>query len=193
VADVRIILASSSPRRRELLTNLGIEFDVLPADIDETERPGEDPAGYVHRLALEKAATIAARHPEALVIAADTTVDLDGRILGKPDDAAHVRAMLRELSGRSHRVHTGVCVRIGDRVAAAVSSPEVRMVAITDAMIDWYIGTGEPFDKAGAYGMQGAAAVFVEAVQGSVSAVIGMPMHVVVQLLAQVGVDPFSR
>jgi septum formation protein len=193
VADVRIILASSSPRRRELLANLGVEFEVLPADIDETELPGEDPATYVHRLALEKAATIAARYPEALVIAADTTVDLDGRILGKPDDRDHVRAMLRDLSGRSHRVHTGVCVRIGDRVAAAVSSPDVRMVAITDAMIDWYISTGEPFDKAGAYGMQGAAAVFVEAVQGSVSAVIGLPMHVVVTLADEVGVDLFER
>ena len=98
MADVRIILASSSPRRRELLANLGVDFEVLPADIDETELPGEDPATYVHRLALEKAATIAARHPEAMVIAADTTVDLDGRILGKPDDADHVRAMLRDLS-----------------------------------------------------------------------------------------------
>ena len=190
---MRIILASSSPRRRELLANLGVAFEVHAADIDETELPGEDPAIYVHRLALEKAATIAGRHPDALVIAADTTVDLDGRILGKPDDGDHVRAMLRDLSGRSHRVHTGVCVRIGDRIAAAVSSPEVQMITISDAMIDWYISTGEPFDKAGAYGMQGAAAVFVEAVQGSVSAVIGLPMHVVVTLAHEVGVDLFAR
>jgi septum formation protein len=192
VADVRIVLASSSPRRRELLTNLGLQFDVLPADIDETEHPGEDPAAYVHRLALEKAATIAQHHPQELVIAADTTVDLDGRILGKPDDADHVRTMLRGLSGRTHRVHTGVCVRIGDRVASGVSSPQVEMITITDPMIDWYIDTGEPFDKAGAYGMQGAAAVFVAAVHGSVSAVIGLPMHLVVDLAAQVGVDLFT-
>lgn len=190
---MRIILASSSVRRRELLSNLGVTFDVLPADIDETELPGEGPATYVRRLALEKAATIAARHPEALVIAADTTVDLDGRILGKPDDADHVRAMLRDLSGRTHRVHTGVCVRVGDHIASDVSSSEVRMIAISEPMIDWYIGTGEPFDKAGAYGLQGAAAVFVSAVQGSVSAVIGLPMHVVVALADDVGVDLFVR
>lgn len=190
---MRVVLASSSPRRRELLANLGIEFEVLPADIDETEHPGEDPATYVRRLALEKAAIIAARHPDAVVIAADTTVDLDGLILGKPDDDDHARAMLRDLSGRAHRVHTGVCVRVGDRIAAAVSSPEVRMITITDEMIDWYISTGEPFDKAGAYGMQGAAAVFVESVHGSVSAVIGLPMHTVVALADEVGVDLFRR
>jgi septum formation protein len=192
VADVRVVLASSSPRRRELLANHGLAFTVLPADIDETERPGEDPAEYVHRLALEKAATIAQHNADALVIAADTTVDLDGRILGKPTDADQARAMLRDLSGRTHRVHTGVCVRIGDRVASTVSSPEVEMVALSDAMIDWYIGTGEPFDKAGAYGMQSAAAVFVAAVHGSVSAVIGLPMHLVVGLAADVGVDLFA-
>jgi septum formation protein len=174
------------------LANLGVEFDVIPADIDETEHPGEAPAAYVHRLALEKAATVAERHPDALVIAADTTVDLDGRILGKPDDADHVRSMLRELSGRSHHVHTGVCVRIGEHMAAAVSSPEVQMVTITEAMIDWYISTGEPFDKAGAYGMQGAAAVFVEAVHGSVSAVIGLPMHVLADLTTDIGIDLFA-
>ena len=127
------------------------------------------------------------------MIAADTTVDLDGRILGKPDDADHVRVMLRDLSGRSHRVHTGVCVRTGDRIASGVASPEVEMIAITDPMIDWYIGTGEPFDKAGAYGMQGAAAVFVASVAGSVSAVIGLPMHVVVALADEVGVDLFQQ
>lgn len=184
-----IVLASASPRRLELLERLGVDPTVLPPDIDETPMPNEAADAYVVRLAVAKAAAVAAGLTgDALVIAADTTVEIDGEILAKPVDAADAAAMLRRLSGRRHRVFTGVAVRRGADVRSEVVTTGVRFAAITGADIDWYVGTGEPLDKAGGYALQGAGGVFVEAVEGSVSNVVGLPLHTVVRLAAGLGV-----
>ena len=184
----RIVLASASPRRRELLTQLGLDVVVRPADIDESVLAGEDPVAYVARLSAGKASAIGAVDGE-LVIAADTTVDLDGEILGKPGDADEARAMLRSLSGRGHRVHTGVTVRCGSQSVTEVVTTSVTFVSITSSMLDWYVGTGEPFDKAGAYAIQGAGSVLVAHVSGSVTNVIGLPLTTVVALARGLGVE----
>lgn len=175
---VDLVLASGSPRRRELLERSGLVFEVIVADIDETPRPGESPTAYVRRLSMEKASVVADH--DQIVIAADTTVEVDGRILEKPADRADAARMLRALSGRSHRCHTGVTVIVTEcgheTVATEVVTTEVRFVELSEEMIGWYLATGEADDKAGAYGIQGAAAAFVERVDGSVSNVIGLPL-----------------
>lgn len=176
-----IVLASASPRRHELLTQLRVEFTVAHPDIDETPQPGELPVRYVRRLAIEKAHAVVAP-VGSLVIAADTTVDLGGDILGKPGDADEARSMLRQLSGRTHRVHTGLALRLGDRTVAETVSSLVTFSVLTDEMIEWYVGMGEPFGKAGAYAVQGAGGVFVERVRGSVSNIIGLPLHTLLRL-----------
>lgn len=181
-----VVLASGSPRRRELLEQLGVDFEIVVPDIDESPRPGESPVDYVGRLAVEKSRAVDAR-PDALVIAADTTVDLDGEVLGKPVDVDDAKAMLRRLSARTHRVHTGVSVRVGDRVEFDVVTSLVTLVPLTSATIDWYVATGEPLDKAGAYAVQGTAGAFVQRVRGSVSNVVGLPLHTLVRLAAAVG------
>jgi septum formation protein len=183
--SLRIVLASGSPRRREILGLLGVEFDVVPADIDESVRPGEDPRAYVRRLGIEKARALP--FADALVIAADTTVDVDGEILGKPVDHDEARRMLRLISDRSHFVHTGVAVRLGEHCVDEVVTSHVHVRAITEADIDWYLATGEPFDKAGAYALQGAAGVFVTGISGSVSSIVGLPMDTVDRLAAALG------
>jgi septum formation protein len=185
---VRVILASASPRRRDLLEQMGVQPVVRPSDIDESVLPGEAAEYYVRRLSAAKAMAIAA-DPTDLVIAADTTVDLDGRILGKPADADEARAMLRSLSARTHRVHTGVTLRLGDRTATDVTTTLVTFAPITDQALEWYLGTGESFDKAGGYAVQGQAAVFVASVKGSVSNVVGLPLTTVVALARSLGVD----
>jgi septum formation protein len=182
-----VVLASGSPRRRELLATLGIEFQVVPADIDESVLPGERPIPYVRRLAAAKAATVGRAHGDRLVIAADTTVDVDGEILGKPADAPEARRMLRLLGGRTHRVHTGLAVRCAGQRAVDVETTLVTFAELDDAMIDWYVATGEPYDKAGGYGMQGKASVLVERIEGSVSNVIGLPLARLVRLAAAAG------
>jgi septum formation protein len=174
-----LILASSSPRRHQLLTAAGVTFSVVSPDIDETPHAGERPVLYVERLAREKAAAVEG----AFVIGADTTVERDGVILGKPADDAEARQMLRSLSGRSHVVHTGVAVRRGDEVASLSVSTEVTFIELTDGDLDWYISTGEPSGHAGAYAVQGGAARFVSAIKGSVSGVIGLPMAETMALL----------
>ena len=184
--SVPVVLASGSPRRAELLGQLGVEFVVRVPDIDETPRPGEGPVDYVGRLAVEKGRAVAVPD-DALVIAADTTVDLDGEILGKPADADEARSMLRRLSARTHRVHTGVSVRVGECVASDVVTSLVTFVPLTAPTIDWYVATGEPLDKAGAYAVQGAGGVFVLRIRGSVSNVIGLPLHTLARLAGQVG------
>ena len=191
----KVVLASRSPRRLELLRTLGLTPEVMPADIDETPAVGEDPVAYVRRLAEAKARAVLAmireRAPrsEVIVLAADTTVDVDGRILGQPADEAEARSMLRSLSGRSHRVHTGVAVIDGGgRLASAVVTSVVTMVAVTDHLLDWYVATGEPFGKAGAYAVQGAGGVLVERVRGSQSNVVGLPLRESADLLARAGV-----
>lgn len=183
-----IVLASGSPRRRDLLEQLGVTFSTLTPDIDETPQPGEDPVAYVRRLAVAKAAAVVDVAGDVLVIAADTTVDLGGQILGKPADAADAAVMLRALSGRTHRVHTGVALRRGDACVADVATTLVTMTPIGESALRWYVGTGEPLDKAGAYAVQGAGGVFVERIRGSVSNVVGLPLHLVARLAADLGV-----
>jgi len=189
VADVssfRIVLASASPRRRELLRQLGVEFDIVVPDIDEMPIGREDPVRYVRRLAEAKALAVAAQvDSDALIIAADTTVDLGGDILGKPVDADEARSMLRRLSARTHRVHTGVALRVGELVRSEVVTSLVTFTPLTDSTIEWYVGTGEPLDKAGAYAIQGSGGVFVQRVRGSVSNVVGLPLHEVARLATQ--------
>ena len=183
-----VVLASASPRRHELLTRTGVPFVVRSPDIDESPLDGEPPVDYVRRLASAKASAIDAAAGE-LVIAADTTVDLDSRILGKPIDDREAAEMLRQLSGRTHRVHTGVAVSADGRQFVEVCTTLVTFVALADSVIEWYIATGEPMGKAGAYALQGAGAALVSSVHGSVSNVIGLPMHVVLELAARGGID----
>jgi len=189
----RAVLASSSPRRRELLTLIGIPHTVSPADIDETILPGEAPAPHAERLAREKAALVAERvageDGEALVIGADTIVVVDGDILGKPRDEASAAAMLRRLAGRSHTVFTAVAVARGDRLVSGVEAVDVTFRAMADEEIAAYIATGEPMDKAGAYGIQGYGATIVERIVGDYFAVMGLALGRLVRLLGDVGVE----
>lgn len=187
---MRVVLASASPRRSDLLSTLGVPFVVLPADIDESELDGEDPVAYVHRLAIAKAEAVCALasvRPDDIVIAADTTVDVDGQILAKPLDVDDARRMLGLLSGRAHNVHTGVAVRHRARGEAEVATTVVTMATIDDERMRWYLDTGEPFDKAGAYAIQGAGSLLVERIDGSVSNVVGLPLAVLDRLLFSVG------
>jgi septum formation protein len=182
---VPVVLASVSPRRRQLLELLGLVHDVDPADLDEAWRNGELPAAHAERLAREKAA--ARSRPGAVVIGADTIVVIDGAILGKPRDAAEARAMLRRLAGRDHEVFTAVAVAYGGRTASGVRRTGVRFRALDDATIAAYVATGEPLDKAGAYGIQGFGAVLVERIDGDYFTVMGLGLALLVDLLAQVG------
>ena len=184
---MRLVLASGSPRRRELLALLGLPFDVIPVDLDESVRPGEAPVDLVRRLAIDKAGAIAV--PDVVVVAADTTVEVAGEILGKPVDATDARRMLRALSARTHLVHTAVAVRRDARTELEVVTTRVTMAPLTEASIDWYVATGEPIDKAGAYAIQGAGGAFVAAIEGSASNVVGLPLATVVELLRRQGLE----
>jgi len=184
----RIILASQSPRRRELLSLIGIPHEVRPADLDESVLPGESPAPHAERLARAKAEAVAATEPDAVVIGADTIVVLDGDILGKPRDTFEASAMLQRLSGRTHTVLTAVAVTRDGRTVSGVESVEVTFRPLTAEQIEAYIATGEPMDKAGAYGIQGFGAVIVERVHGDYFAVMGLALGRMVDLLAQVGI-----
>lgn len=190
IADVpHVILASQSPRRRELLGLVGIPHTVMPADIDETVMPHEKPVPHCERLAREKAHTLAVRHPDAVVIAADTIVVLDGAILGKPVDVADARRMIKLLSGRSHTVHTAIAVARDGRTESAVESVEVTFRSLSDQEIAAYVATGEPMDKAGAYGIQGWGATIVERVNGDYFSVMGLGLRRLVDLLGRVGIQ----
>ena len=182
----RLVLASASPRRKELLGALGLSFTVRTADVDETPQDGEDPGGYVLRVARAKASGVAVAEPDALVLAADTSVVLGGDILGKPKDAAEARAMLRRLSGRAHRVLTAVAL-FGRAELSIVVETQVRFRPVSEEEIAWYVGTGEPLDKAGAYAVQGAGGAFVERIDGSPSNVVGLPLAETVALLFEAG------
>jgi septum formation protein len=184
----RVILASQSPRRRELLTLIGIEHTVHPADIDETWQPGELPVPHAERLAREKAQVLAARDPSAIVIAADTIVVLDGEILGKPRDVEDARATLRRLSGRRHTVFTAIAVARGGRTVSAVEQVEVTFRALAEDEIVAYVATGEPMDKAGAYGIQGYGATIVERIEGDYFSVMGLGLRRLIALLDSIGV-----
>ncbi len=180
---IKVILASGSPRRRELLTKMGISFEIDVSNADETA--SGSPSDMVAALAERKAREVAGRRQEGLIIAADTLVALDGRALGKPADDADARRMLFSLSGRTHDVYTGVCVldaRTG-RMQVSVERTGVRFRPLNDEEIDQYIATGEPRDKAGAYAIQGGAARFVEEYEGSYSNVIGLPVELLEQML----------
>lgn len=184
-----LVLASASPRRADLLRAAGIDFVVRPTATDESVHVGERPVDYVLRVAQAKAR--AAARPGDLLMAADTTVAIDGEILGKPRDDADAARMLRRLSGRTHVVYTAVVLR-DDRSAPPtvheeVVATEVTMRHLDDDAIAWYVATGEPHDKAGAYALQGAANLFIERVEGSPSNVIGLPMATVALLLARAG------
>lgn len=193
-----LVLASASPRRRELLSGLGAVFAVRPVDLDETPRPGEAPRDYVLRLAIEKAAGGAARaaspDERELVLAADTTVVLDGEILGKPEDEADARRMLGRIAGREHTVLTGVALHeireAGEpRRASTVETSRVRMAAMSEEEIAGYVATGEPLDKAGSYAVQGLGALFVEEVFGNYTNVVGLPLPATRRLFAELGYD----
>jgi septum formation protein len=186
---MRLVLASASPRRAELLRAAGIPFEVGAVDIDETFRPGEKPEHAVARVAEAKAAACAALHPGAIVLGADTTVVIRGQTLTKPVDAADAARMLRLLSGRSHDVLTGVCLGHLGRRLVHVEPTRVQMAHLGETEIAWYISTGEPLDKAGAYAIQGIASRFVEGIQGSYSNVVGLPISSVYELLKEPGCD----
>ena len=189
-SGMRLILASASPRRMHLLREAGYVFEVEPAHVDESEIAGERPSAYVLRVAAMKARTIAARRPGYIVLGADTTVVVDGVMLAKPADDADARRMLALLSGRTHHVLTGVVLVRGPRESSAVVETRVRFRPLTPAEIDWYVASGEPRDKAGAYGVQGLAARFVESVEGSYSNVVGLPVQAVRALLDAEGLAP---
>lgn len=184
----RVILASQSPRRRELLTLIGMPHEVRPADIDEAYRPGEQPAPHAERLAREKAAAVARDEPDAVVIGSDTIVVVDGDVLGKPRDEAHAAEMLARLSGRAHVVLTAVAVQWRGVELSAVERVGVTFRALSAAEILAYIATREPMDKAGAYGIQGYGATIVERVDGDYFAVMGLPLQRLVRLMAELGV-----
>lgn len=187
-APPRVILASQSPRRRELLALIGIAHEVRPADLDERPDAGESPTQYAERLARDKARAVAATEPGAVVIGADTIVVLDGDVLEKPLDAADAARMLARLAGRTHTVHTAVAVARGGRIESGVESVEVTFRPLTEDQIAAYVATGEPMDKAGAYGIQGYGAVIVERIHGDYFAVMGLALGRMIGLLERLGV-----
>ena len=182
---MNLVLASGSPRRAELLTRLGLRFEVLPADLDETRRPDESPGVYVERLAREKAQAVGG--PEDVVVAADTAVVSAGLILGKPAHPAEARSMLLRLQGEKHDVFTGIAVRRGEEIASAVDVTEVEMLPMTDDEVEAYVDTGEPMDKAGAYGIQGFGSANVASIEGDYFAVMGLPIVRTLSLLELAG------
>ncbi len=173
---MNIILASASPRRRELLAKLTPNFEARAAAFDESAVRADQPAALAQALAVGKCAAVARDCPDALVIGCDTVVDVDGLVFGKPKDAGDARRMLRALSGRAHLVHTGVCVMGGGRTERFVETTRVTFAPLTQQEIDAYIATGDPFDKAGAYGVQNGACRFVRAVEGCFFNVMGLPV-----------------
>jgi septum formation protein len=190
-----LILASASPRRRDLLAACGIPFEIVPSMIDEHPLRDEQAAAYVRRLALAKAESVAQHHTEAVVLGADTTVTIDGLILAKPQSLDDARQMLHRLCGREHEILTGVAVvagkmagRVGDRSAQAMVASRVLMRHFTAATIEWYIATGEPVDKAGAYAVQGFGGALVERVEGSYTNAVGLPLAETLALLRRFGI-----
>lgn len=181
----RLILASASPRRRELLVQAGFTFEVFPAHVNEDTRPMEDPIAYVVRLARDKAEAVYAklRDPEAIILGADTTVTLDGHILAKPEDASDAARMLRMLSGRTHRVITGLAITSASGTEVAAEVTGVQFLTLTDEEISAYVATGEPMDKAGAYGIQGYAGKWIPRVEGCYFNVVGLPLALVSTML----------
>lgn len=185
----RLILASASPRRHELLTRLGVPFDVVTAGVEEDENPAAEPRALVARNAARKADAVAVREPAAWVLGADTTVCVDGHVLNKPADAAEARAMLRRLSGRTHTVYTGLALRHGGRGLAwdATASSEVTFKTLDEATIEAYLAEVPTLDKAGGYAIQERPDLIVAGRRGSLSNIIGLPLTTTKQLLARAG------
>ena len=184
---LKLILASQSPRRAELLRMLDLEFDIVPADIDETYLKHEAAPAHAQRLAREKAIIIAEKHPDALVIGSDTVVVIDRSVLGKPKDDDEAVGMLTRLQGRTHRVATGIAVAHGDACIAETEIVRVKFRAFDEATAREYVATREPMDKAGAYGIQGYGASLVEWVQGDYFAVMGLPVQRMIRMFEQMG------
>lgn len=184
---IRLVLASASPRRRELLAQAGYSFAVRAADVDESQYPGEMPQDYVRRLALKKVRAIAALEPDTLVLGADTTVVCEGAVLNKPRDLEDAERMLRFLSGRTHQVHTGLAAILGERAASLVETTYVTFREIRDLELRTYLQSGDPMDKAGAYGIQGYAARWIPRIEGDYFNVVGLPIAAVVKLINSLG------
>jgi septum formation protein len=189
-----LILASASPRRRELLASIGVRFDIIPSNVPEVRQAGEAPEEYVARLSREKAEAVAHAHESRWVIAADTTVLLGDELLEKPADTADARRMLATIAGRTHIVYSGVTLQRFDRNYrdTRVSESEVRMLPLNEQEIQWYVATGEPMDKAGAYAVQGIGAMFIDSIHGSYTNVVGLPLALLFQMLRKAGLDPLS-
>ncbi|HEU4770443.1 MAG TPA: Maf family protein [Pyrinomonadaceae bacterium] len=183
----KLILASGSPRRRELLTAVGWDFDPVTAGIDESVLDGENPAAYVQRLARSKAEAVAAKLESGLVLGADTTVVVENQILGQPRDDDDAKRMLELLNGKWHEVLTGVAlVRVGGESRVDYETTRVRFAQMNDTEMDWYVATGEARGKAGAYGIQGAAGLFIEEIEGDYFNIVGLPIRLVYELASQV-------
>lgn len=179
----KLILASGSPRRSEMLDSVGWEFSKHPPDIDESERPGEAPDDYVVRLAREKAEVVAASYPGATILAADTTVVIGGQIIGKPVDLDDARRMIGLLAGNWHEVLTGVAIVFGGETRSAIERTRVKFHAMTDAEVNFLALNGDPLDKAGAYAVQAQAALFIEGIEGDYWNVVGLPINLVYRLI----------
>ena len=187
MAKAQLILASNSPRRKELLKMLGLSFEVFPAPDDEEVEPGLAPDDLVKILAYRKAGSVSELCPGKVVVGADTVVEIDGRILGKPQSAADARHMLQQLSAHTHRVYTGVCVMKGNRVDLDYDCTSVTFYPLTDDEIAAYIATNEPMDKAGSYGIQGRGALFVKKIEGDFYSVMGLPVAKLYRMLQRFG------
>lgn len=187
------ILASASPRRQELLHSLGLNFKIIPAHVNENYRNGEGPREHVRRLAAAKAAAVAAKHPTAWVLGADTIVVIDDRILGKPKNKSEARKMLTRLSGREHKVFTGFTV-VGAETKISktkVVCSAVRFKSISREELEWYVSSSEPYDKAGGYAVQGKGACFIKSIRGSYTNVIGLPLSELMEELKSIGAVNF--
>jgi septum formation protein len=185
-----IVLASGSPRRRQLLDLIGIAHRVEVPQVDEVQLPGESPRDYALRVARDKATAVACRlATSAPVLAADTVVEIDGIALGKPETAAEAAAMLRRLSGADHEVHTAVALAVDGSAAALVDTSRVRFLPLSDGQIQWYVDSGEPEGKAGAYAIQGRGGLLVAGIEGSPQTVIGLPIHRLAELFQACGLD----
>lgn len=189
---MKFILASASPRRRELLASIGLDFDVLPSHVPEVRQPGEAPEEYVARLSRDKAHALAVQYPARWVIAADTTVLYEEQLLEKPADASDAARMLATIAGKTHVVYTGVTLEHAETGYrdTRVAESEVRMLPLSQREIEWYVATGEPLDKAGAYAVQGIGGMFIESIHGSFTNVVGLPLATLFLMLRKAGIDP---
>ena len=183
-----IILASASPNRKELLEKTGIPFSVIVSDVNENVSPLLPTGEYVMTLARQKAEAVAADHPDACVIGADTVVDLDGTILGKPHTPENAKTYLSAMQGRKHLVYTGVAVTVRGKTSVGVEKTSVTFAPMSEEEIGWYVATGDPLEKAGAYGIQGPAGLFISSIEGDYFNVVGLPVHLLYRMLCEAGV-----